>query len=125
MAIANRAAAANDLAAAQQAFARTGLTEEQCSMLSLPPAIRRTNVNGGDYPMSAAAMGFEGWVKLEYDIKADGTTTNVRPLVAYPAMIFVDAARSIGKNFKYELTYRPAGANACSASSENLAFKIN
>lgn len=121
--LANRAAMAGDMASAQADFQRTGLTEEQCALLSLPPAVRRTNVDGGDYPMTAAMMGFEGWVQLEYDIAADGNTANVRPIVAYPAMIFVDAAKAIGRNIKYEWSYRPGGATACSANTQTITFR--
>lgn len=121
--LANKAAAAGDVAAAQAKFANTGLTEEQCALLSLPPAIRRTNVSSSDYPMSAAQMGFEGWVRIEYDINADGTTAGVRPIVAYPALIFVEAATSVGKNLRYEWSYRPGGATACSANATTINFR--
>lgn len=121
--LANKAASAGDMAGAQADFQHTGLTEEQCALLSLPPAIRRTNVTGSDYPTSAAAMGFEGWVQLEYDIGADGNTANVRPIIAYPALIFVDAAKAIGENVKYEWSYRPGGATACSANNNTIVFK--
>lgn len=122
--LANRAAKAGDLTSAQAHFRQTGLTEEQCALLSLPPAIRKTNVGGGDYPVTAAMMGFEGWVQLEYDIGADGNTANVRPIIAYPAMIFVDAAKSIGENIKYEWSYRPGSATACSANTQTINFKL-
>ncbi|MCJ2187304.1 energy transducer TonB [Novosphingobium beihaiensis] len=124
MTLANKAAKDGDLAAAKANFQKTGLTEEQCALLSLPPAIRRTNVGYGDYPQSAAAMGFEGWVQLEYDIGADGNTANVRPVIAYPALIFVKAAQAIGENVKYEWSYRPGGATACSANSNTIIFHM-
>lgn len=107
---------------AQSFYARTGLTDEQCALLSLPPTLRRTNVMSGDYPMSAMQMGFEGWVNLEYDINANGSTGNVRPLVAYPPLIFGDAATAIGKDVKYDMSYRPGGATACSANTNTVNF---
>lgn len=120
--LANRAAASGYMEQAQSFYARTGLTDEQCALLSLPPTLRRTNVMSGDYPMSAMQMGFEGWVNLEYDINANGSTGNVRPLVAYPPLIFGDAATAIGKDVKYDMSYRPGGATACSANTNTVNF---
>ncbi|HUD28213.1 MAG TPA: energy transducer TonB [Novosphingobium sp.] len=125
LALANRSAAAGNVAEAQGYYAKTGLNDEQCALLSLPPAIRRTNVGSGDYPMSAAMMGFEGWVRLEYDINADGSTGNVRPLAAYPPLIFGDAATAIGKDVKYDMSYRPGeAATACSANTNTINFSM-
>ncbi len=121
--LANRAADADHLVEAQSFYAKTGLTDEQCALLSLPPAIRRSGA--GLYPTSAAAMGFEGWVRLEYDINANGSTANVRPLVAYPPLIFGEAATGVGKDTRYDMSYRPGGAAACSANTNNVVFSIH
>ncbi|MCT2399991.1 energy transducer TonB [Novosphingobium mangrovi (ex Huang et al. 2023)] len=122
--LANRAASEGDMQAAQANFQQTGLTAEQCALLSLPPAIRRTNVSSSDYPVTAAMMGFEGWVQIEYDIESGGETANVRPIVAYPPLIFVDAATDIGKDLQYEWSYRPGGSTACSANTQTISFKM-
>lgn len=121
--LANEAARGGDLATAQAHFTRTGLTEEQCALLSLPPAIRATNTGAGSFPALAARMGFGGWVQLEFDITANGRTANVRPIIAYPALIFVEGSKAIGENLRYELTYRPGAATACSANKEMVVFK--
>lgn len=123
LALANRAAGSGDLVQAQANFAKTGLTEEQCALLSVPPAMRSANTSGR-YPMAAAAMGFEGWVRLEYDIKANGSTVNVRPTVAYPPLIFVEAATEIGKIVKHDTSYRPGQSTACSANTEAVVFAL-
>lgn len=127
LALANRSAAAGNVADAQAYYAKTGLSDEQCALLSLPPSIRRTNVGSSDYPMSAVMMGFEGWVRLEYDINADGSTANVRPLAAYPPLIFGDAAAAIGKGVQYDMSYRPgqSAATACSANTQMISFTMN
>ena len=70
-------------------------------------------------------MGFEGWVNIEYDIKANGSTGNVRPLAAYPPLIFVEAATAIGKNVRYDTSYRPQQSTACSANSTLVNFRMN
>ncbi|TCM16438.1 TonB-like protein [Novosphingobium sp. PhB165] len=121
---ANRAAAAGNLKQAQTYYDKTGLTDEQCALLSLPPALRRTNVTGGDYPLSAMQMGFEGWVNLEYDINANGSTANVRPLVSYPPLIFGKAATEVGKGVQYDMSYRPGASTACTANTNTIAFAM-
>lgn len=122
--LADRAAKAKDTAAAQTYFDRTGLTEEQCALIDLPPAMRSPNLSSTAYPTSALEMGFEGWVHVEMDVSADGRTTNVRPVVAYPPLIFAEAAKSIGEGVRYEWSYRPRGATACSAANTSVNFQM-
>ncbi|HEX7821264.1 MAG TPA: energy transducer TonB [Sphingobium sp.] len=120
--LANIAAAAGDGAAAQRFFASTGLTEQQCALIGVRPAMRRSGVDSNDYPMEAQRMGFEGWVNLEFDVTADGRTAKARPIVAYPPLIFVEAALGMTKDFRYESSYRPSGGAACTANRETISF---
>lgn len=122
--LADGAAGAGDLAKAREYFARSGLSSEQCSLLGVTPALRRTGVSSDDYPMEAGRMGFEGWVRLEFDIAANGQTANARALVAYPPFVFVDAATGISRNIRYRTSYRPEGDQACSANRETITFAI-
>ena len=123
--LANRSAAAGDLNAAQANFARTGLSEAQCALLDLPPAMRSTNVSSSDYPISAQQMGFEGWAKIEYDIAADGKTSDVRAVAAYPAFVFEEAAIKIGEGLRYQGSYRPGNGTACSTEKSTINFLLN
>ena len=122
--LADLAVADGNLAAAQGFFQRTGLDEQQCALIGVKPALRASGVSSADFPLEALQMGFEGWVKLEFDIAADGKTTNARPVIAYPPFVFVDAARGMAKDFRYMASYRPAGGTACSANRETLKFVI-
>lgn len=120
--LANLAAAAGDGAAAQRYFASTGLTEQQCALIGVRPALRSSGASSADYPLEALRMGFEGWVKLEFDVTADGRTAVARAIVAYPPLIFVNAASGMAKNFRYEASYRPGGGAACTANRETVNF---
>lgn len=120
--LANRAAALGDIATAQSYFAATGLTEQQCALVGATPSLRRTGAEGGDFPMEAMRFGFEGWVRLEFDISPDGKPAGVRPIVAYPPFVFVDAAQGMSRDFRYESSYRPSGGPACSAKQETVRF---
>jgi hypothetical protein len=120
--LANAAAAGGDVAAAQRWFAATGLSEQQCALIGPKPAL--TGVNTDAYPTDAMKWGFEGWVRNEYDINADGHTAGVRAVIAYPPFIFADAATRIMATAHYQASYRPSGGAACSASSESLNFRI-
>ncbi len=122
--LANQSAQAGNLAEAQTYFARTGLNEEQCALIGPEPAMRSSGASSSDYPMEALRMGFEGWVRLEYDIKANGTTADARPLISYPPFVFEDAATGMARNIRYQTSYRPSGGEACSAQSQSIKFVI-
>jgi tetratricopeptide (TPR) repeat protein len=120
--LANRAAAAGDLAAAQGYFSATGLTERQCALIGATPSRTSSGVSSGDFPMEAMRYGFEGWVRLEFDISPDGKPSGVRPIAAYPPFVFVDAAQGMSRDFRYESSYRPSGGAACAGNHETVRF---
>lgn len=120
--LANKAASAGDLATAQDYFVSTGLTEQQCALIGVKPALKSSGADSNDYPEEALQMGFNGWVLLEYDISPDGRAVGTRPVVAYPPLIFVDAASKMSKDFRYTSSYRPAGSPACSANQQTINF---
>ena len=122
--LAGKAAADGNRAAAQDDFKRTGLTDEQCALLGESPTLKRSNVGSNDYPTEALMMGFEGWVQTEYDIRTDGKTTSVRPIIAYPPLIFVDAATGMAKGLQYDVSFRPGSSLACSANRQTFNFNI-
>lgn len=120
---ADRFGRGGDLAGAQQAFAQTGLSEEQCALIGVRPK-QQTGAWSEDYPEAALMMRFEGWVQTEFDIAADGSTARQRAIASYPPFIFNDAATGVLKNIRYERSYRPEGGVACSASSESVNFRL-
>lgn len=122
--LAGKAAAEGNRAAAQDYFNRTGLTDKQCGLLGESPTLKRSNVSSNDYPTEAVMMGFEGWVQTEYDITTDGRTTSVRPIIAYPPLIFVDAATGMAKGMQYDVSFRPGSSLACSANRQTFNFNI-
>lgn len=122
--LASVAAAAKQYQEAQALFTRTGLTEQQCALIGDTPRVKSDGAGSEDFPMEALHMGFEGWVKVEYDIDAGGRTANQRALIAYPPFVFVDAAKGIARGIRYDATYRPSGKLACSATSETVRFVI-
>ncbi len=122
--IADLLARRGDIAGAQQAFAQTGLTEEQCALLGVEPAVRQSGASSSDYPAAALNLGFEGWLRAEFDIAADGRTARPRITAAYPPFIFNEAATGIIGATRYESSYRPEGGTACSANSTPVYFRI-
>lgn len=117
-------AARGDLAGARAAFERTGLTEEQCALIEPRPAVRRAGGDANDYPMAAVQMGFEGWVRVEFDIAANGTTVVPRAIAAYPPFVFNDAAQGILRDARYTSSYRPSGNVACAANTQSVVFRL-
>lgn len=120
--LANASAAKGDLTAAQSYFQRTGLTEQQCALLGPTPAMRRSGVGPGDFPDEAMAYGFEGWVRLEFDISADGKAGASRAIIAYPPFVFVDAATKMSGGMRFDTSYRPGGSVACNANTSTIRF---
>ncbi|MDE2405871.1 MAG: energy transducer TonB [Sphingomonadales bacterium] len=123
--LANIAADARQFDRAQDWFRRTGLSEQQCALIGPQPAMRATGAGGEDYPAEALRMGFEGWVRLEYDISADGRAVASRPIVAYPPIVFAEAANGMARGFRFTTSYRPAGGEACSANQSTINFRLN
>lgn len=120
--LADLAVSDGDFALAHAFFERTGLTEQQCALIGVKPAARPLRGGGSYYPDEALRRGFEGWVRVEYDIDANGRTAHSRPIVAYPPFVFVDAADRMVKDVRYEASYRPSGGNACSANQNTVRF---
>jgi len=117
-------AEAGDIASAAATYQQSGLSSQQCALIDAKPALLHMGLDSGDYPTAALEMGFEGWVRLEYDIEADGRTAAQRAIIAYPPFVFRDAAVGVAKNFTYTKSYRPDGATACGGEQQNLNFRI-
>ncbi|VVS98734.1 conserved exported hypothetical protein [Sphingomonas sp. EC-HK361] len=121
---ANLLAAKGDLPGARAVFDRTGLNAEQCAMIGLTPAMRRSGASSSDYPMEAVRMGFEGWVKTEFDVAADGSTIAPRAIVAYPPFVFDEAATGIIRDARFTSSFRPTGSVACAGSRRAIVFRL-
>jgi tetratricopeptide (TPR) repeat protein len=124
LALADEAASSHDFAAAQGHFAATGLTEEQCALIGMQPVLQRSGLSSNDFPATAMQYGFEGWVNVEYDIRSDGRTAELRPIIAYPPFIFNSAAVGGLTNSRFQASYRPEGGKACSANRTNIVFLL-
>ena len=110
-------------AEAEALFARTGLSEEQCSLIGDIPRLKSSNFDQ-DYPVEAIAMGVEGWVREEFDIAADGRTASPRTIIAYPPFVFVEGAAKLISSARFDTSFRPSGKTACSARSETINFNL-
>jgi hypothetical protein len=122
--LADLAAEAGQTETARSFFERTGLTEEQCSLLGVKPALTKSHASSSDYPTKALMYGFEGWTKVEYDVKANGTTVGGRTLMAYPPFVFSDGASAMTKDFVFDKSYRPGDSVACTADRQSINFRI-
>lgn len=110
-------------AEAEALFARTGLSEEQCSLIGDIPRLKTSDFDR-DYPADAINMGFEGWVREEFDIAADGHTASPRTIIAYPPFVFVDGAAKLISSARFDTSFRPSGKLACSARTETINFNL-
>jgi outer membrane biosynthesis protein TonB len=113
-----------DLDGARASYAATGLDAQQCAVISPQAQIKRTGASSSDFPMEAMRWGFEGWVRFEADVAADGKTLNPRAIIAYPPFIFPDAALGIARGVRYTQSYRPAGGLGCTGVQQSINFRI-
>jgi len=111
-----------DLAAAKAVFAQTGTTADQCSLIDSSP--RMVGV-GGTFPDEAKMWGFEGWVSVQFDVGADGRTTNQRAVVSYPPFIFTKAGDDTLKTARYEKAFRPDGGLGCGGVTQRVRFTMH
>lgn len=115
-------AASGKLDEARDYYRRTGLDAQQCALVDMQPAMTRSGAGSGDFPMEAMRWGFEGWVKTEFDIAADGRTTNQRVVIAYPPLVFRNAGLGIARSSRWETRFRPDGGQTCAAKQQSVRF---
>lgn len=117
-------AKAGAIDAARQSYEKSGLSAQQCALVDARPSMKRNGASDSDFPMEAMRWGFEGWVRVEFDILPQGTTGNQRAVIAYPPLVFRDAAIGILKDARYEQSYRPTGAPGCGGAQQGINFRI-
>jgi len=108
-----------DLAGAKAAYARTGTTADQCSLIDSTP---RMTGYGGTFPDEAKMWGFEGWVAVQFDVGADGRTINPRAVISYPPFIFTQAGDDVFKTARFEKAFRPDGGIGCGGVTQRVKF---
>jgi tetratricopeptide (TPR) repeat protein len=113
-----------NMEAARTAYADSGLSATKCSLLDARPRMKAMGVSDSDFPTEAVRWGFEGWVQLEFDLTADGRTTNVRPVVAYPPFVFAQSAKKATERSRYEQTFRPDGGLGCGGLGWKIRFAM-
>ena len=118
------ALAAGDLPAARSAYEQSGLSDTQCSLVDAAPAVTHRAGGVADFPPEAIAWGISGWSNTEFDIKADGTTTNVRATIAYPPFVFAKPTVKIFERTRYTQSYRPGGVSGCTGFHATQGFRV-
>lgn len=122
--LANVQAQTGDVAAARASYAKTGLDAQQCALVDARPRMTQSGASSSDFPREAMRWGFEGWVRTEFDISADGKTLAQRAVVAYPPFVFNDAAVGLAKGMQFTQSYRPEGALGCGGQAQTIRFGL-
>jgi hypothetical protein len=113
-----------DVAAARATYLRTGLSAQQCALVDVQPAVRRTGVGSNDYPVDAARWGIGGWTRVEFDVLPDGRTVNRRAIMSYPPFVFGDPTVKAMESARFTQSYRPEGEIGCSAASLRFRYAM-
>ena len=114
-----------DLVAARASYDKTGLDAQQCALVDARPVVRSEGGFSSDFPNEAMRWGFEGWVKVEYDITAAGRTAAQRTVIAYSPFVFRDAGIGVIKQARYVASFRPGGDAGCGGAQKTVRFQIN
>jgi predicted negative regulator of RcsB-dependent stress response len=107
---------------ARSLFAKTGLSAQQCALVDAKPVATKGRFTSDDYPTEAIQLGLGGWTVVEFDIGADGRTTNRRPLIAWPPFIFGEPAAKNIAGFRFQQSYRPEGGLGCGGIRQRIAY---
>lgn len=117
-------AADGKVQAAQVAFARSGLSADQCALLDSPPQRVSANVRSDAFPQEARRWGFEGWTRIQFNINANGKVESPRAILSYPPFVFTEAGTDVIDGARYEKSYRPDGGLGCSGETAGVRFQL-
>jgi hypothetical protein len=111
---------AGDAAGADASVTAAGLTRAQCMLFDIRPVVTDPGIHGRAFPEDALVWGFDGFVRESFDIAADGSTENVRTIIAYPPFVFRSAAERKASQMRYIAPVVEGGAAGC----ESMGFRI-
>jgi hypothetical protein len=117
-------ARSGDLDAARTAYAASGVSSTQCSLVDARPVATSLSVSSTQFPQEALRWGFEGWVRLEFDVAADGRVGGSRAVIAYPPFVFGPSAVKASSSWRYQQSFRPDGVAGCNGAHQQIRFKI-
>lgn len=122
--LASSEAAAARLDSARSLLAETGLSAEQCSTVPVPPVMMSSGVSSGDFPKEAMRWGFEGNVRVAYDIDTTGRPVGVRTVVAHPPLVFNEATEKLARGLRYKPVFRDGATIGCADMQKGVTFRV-
>ncbi len=122
--LASLEAADRNLDAANALVAATGLSPEQCSAVAVTPVTTRNSFSENDFPREALRWGFEGSVRVAFDIDAEGKPTGVRTVLASPPLVFDDSAEHVYRASRYQPIFGGGRSIGCSGQQKGINFEI-
>ena len=109
---------------ASRILAATGLRPDQCALVDVAPMPTKAGLGSDAFPREALRWGFEGWVKVSYDIDTSGKPTGIRTVMAYPPFIFGPSTERAVADFRYRPIYREGTAVGCSGYTQPVRYGI-
>lgn len=109
---------------ARSLFAKTGLSAQQCALVDAKPVQTSGKITSSDYPTEAIRLGLGGWTVVEFDIDANGSTANRRPIIAWPPFIFGEPAAKNIASFRFQQSYRPEGGLGCGGTRQRISYAL-
>lgn len=109
---------------ATQLVAATGLSPNQCALADVRPARVGGTITTSDFPNEALSWGFNGWVKVSYDIDVRGIPVNPRAVMAYPPFVFSNATERNIQKLRYQPFPQAAGPIGCADRLQSFRYSI-
>ena len=92
-------------------------------MVTVEPVMVSTGVSSRDFPQEAMRWGFEGIVRVAYDIDVSGRPTDVRTVVASPPLVFNAASENVARGIRYKPVFRDGATIGCADMQKNVRFQ--
>jgi len=105
------------------AVAEAGLKPGQCSLLDVRPVATDIAIGSDDFPAAAQRWGFEGYVRVAFDIDGLGHPQDVRTVVAYPPFIFNKTTEAAFTRSRYLTQAIDGVAVGCAGHTQSVRFK--
>lgn len=121
--LSDRAFARGDEAVAASALARTGLSDQQCTLVDVRPQSRNAAITYLDFPPAALNWGLSAYLRASHDITPAGKTTNVRVVMARPPFVFSDAVVKRTQTWTFKPVLRGTETVGCQGRSFPVRFR--
>lgn len=98
----------------------SGLKLNPCDAAELTQMLKLSS----GYPELTQRWGFEGWVFVQFNVSGDSAVRDVVPSIAYPPLIFTDAAKKAAVQMRYDVKDALVPGTGCTGALTSVQFHL-